>query len=76
MKKLIASIVIIGFISCNNANNETTSTTDSITTQIGGVENVNGSIPDTTSMGGTPNSGENQPHVDSSYADTVTKTNH
>jgi hypothetical protein len=73
MKKFIGVILLIGFISCNSSNNENTSSTDSTTTEIGGVQNVNGNIPD-TSMGATPNSPDNQPHVDSTYADTVGKT--
>jgi hypothetical protein len=74
MKKFIAMALLISFISCNGNSNETTSTSDSSTTEIGGVENANGNIPDTTTRGATPNSGDNQPHVDSTYADTSTKT--
>jgi hypothetical protein len=73
MKKLIAFILIVGITSCNSTGNDDTSATDSTTTEVGGVENVNGNIPDTTAMGATPNSGDNQPHVDSTYADTATK---
>ena len=64
----------IWLVSCNGNNNENSSTTDSTTTEVGGVENVNGNIPDTAAMGATPNSGNNQPPVDSSYADTANKT--
>ena len=74
MKKFIAVALTIGFISCNSSSNESTGSTDSTTTEIGGVQNVNGNIPDTTSMGATPNSPGNQPHVDSTYADTAGKT--
>ena len=74
MKKIIAAALVIGFISCNSNSNETTTTTDSTTTDIGGVENVNGNIPDTTTGGATPNSPDNHPPVDSTYADTTTKT--
>jgi hypothetical protein len=74
MKKFIGVILLIGFMSCNGRKNENTSSTDSTTTEIGGVQNVNGNIPDTTSMGATPNSGNNQPHIDSTYADTAGKS--
>ena len=73
MKKYIAAALLIGFTSCNSSTNENTTSTDSTTTEIGGVQNVNGNIPDTTSMGATPNSSNNQPHVDSTYADTAHK---
>ena len=73
MKKLIAIILIVGITSCNSNSNDNTSATDSTTTEVGGVENVNGNIPDTAAMGATPNSGDNQPHVDSTYADTANK---
>ena len=75
MKKFTIMALSIWLVSCNSNNNENSSTTDSTTTEIGGVENVNGNIPDTTSMGATPNSGNNQPHVDSSYADTAKEVN-
>ena len=67
--------LIIGLVSCNNNSNDEANSNDSTTTEIGGVENVNGNIPDTAAMGATPNSGDNQPHVDSSYADTAQKLN-
>jgi hypothetical protein len=73
MKKIIAFILIVGIASCNNNSKEDTSATDSTTTEIGGVQNVNGNIPDTAAMGATPNSGDNQPHIDSTYADTASK---
>ena len=44
---------------------------DTVRTDIGGVENVNGNIPDTTTMGATPRSGDNTPPIDSTYADTA-----
>ena len=72
MKKFIVMALVISFISCNSSNNETSST-DSTTTKIGGVQNVNGNIPDTTSMSASPG---HQPHVDSTYADTVHKSHH
>ena len=73
MKKLITFILIVGITSCNSNSNDNASATDSTTTEVGGVENVNGNIPDTAAMGATPNSGDNQPHIDSTYADTATK---
>jgi hypothetical protein len=73
MKKLIAFIFIVGITSCNSNSNDNASATDTTTTEIGGVQNVNGNIPDTAAMGATPNSRDNQPHVDSTYADTATK---
>lgn len=72
MKKFIAVALVIGCISCNSSNNETGSS-DSTTTGIGGVQNVNGNIPDTTSMSASP---DHQPHVDSTYADTAHKSHH
>ena len=74
MKKLLAAAFVICFISCNSNSNDTSSTTDTSTTEIGGVENVNGNIPDTSAMGATPNSKDNRLSVDSSYADTTAKT--
>lgn len=73
MKKFFSAVLFISFISCNSNSNETTSTTDSSATEIGGVENVNGNVPDTTSGGATPNSGDNTTRVDSTYADTTKK---
>lgn len=58
--------------SCNSNSDDNSSANDTTTTEVGGVENVTGNIPDTTTMGGTPNS--QTPPVDSSYADTTTKT--
>jgi hypothetical protein len=75
IKKFIAASLVIFLFGCNSNNNEETTSNDSATTEVGGVENVNGNIPDTASMGATPNSGDNQPHVDSSYADTAKKIN-
>ena len=75
IKKITAVALLICFVACNSSSNEETTSTDSTTTEIGGVENVNGNIPDTTTMGATPNSENNQPRVDSSYADTATKAN-
>lgn len=74
MKKFMALMLLISFIGCNGNSNETSTTSDTTTSEVGGVENVNGNIPDTTSMGATPNSGDNQPRIDSSYADTAKKT--
>ena len=44
---------------------------DAVRTDIGGVENVKGNIPDTITMGATPRSGDNAPPIDSTYADTA-----
>ena len=74
IKKFLTVALIIGVVSCNSNSNSEANSHDSTTTEVGGVENVNGNIPDTTSMGATPNSGNNQPHIDSSYADTAQKT--
>lgn len=74
MKKFTAVALFLFLVSCNS-NSETSSSIDSTTSEIGGVENVNGNIPDTAAMGATPNSPNNQPRVDSSYADSTTKTN-
>ena len=73
MKVIIALALMISMLSCNNSKTDTSSTTDSTTSEVGGVQNVNGNVPDTTSMGATPNSGSNTPHVDSTYADTAGK---
>ena len=75
IKKFVTVALLIGLVSCNSNSSEESTTNDSTTSEIGGVENVNGNIPDTASMGATPNSENNQPHVDSSYADTAKKTN-
>ena len=72
MKRLIIMVLVIGLFSCNNNDGQAGDTvTDTTRTDIGGVENVNGNIPDTTAMGATPRSGNNTPPIDSSYADTA-----
>ena len=74
MKKMFAFFLTVMLISCGNDSDSTGGTTDSAgQTEIGGVENVNGNIPDTTATGGTPTSGSNTKAVDSSYADTTNK---
>ena len=73
MKRLFSAAFLISLlISCNNSN-ETSTTTDTTTSDIAGVENVNGNIPDTAAGGATPNSPDNTKPVDSTYADTSTK---
>lgn len=72
MKQVFALALLIGMFSCNNNEGQGADTSsDTARTEIGGVENVNGNIPDTTTMGGTPRTGDNMPPVDSSYADTA-----
>ena len=75
MKRLIAMALLVGLFSCGDSNDgqggDTTS--DTARTDVGGVENVNGNIPDTTATGATPHTGTNVPPVDSSYADTANK---
>jgi hypothetical protein len=72
MKVLVISALAIVMFSCNSNSNDNSSANDTTSTDVGGVENVNGNIPDTTSRGSTPTSPT--PPVDSSYADTTTKT--
>ena len=75
MKRLFAVALLIGLFSCGNNNDGQGADTSSDTTRtdVGGVENVNGNIPDTTATGATPRSGSNTPPIDSSYADTANK---
>ena len=73
IKFFITAALLIGLVSCNSDSNAEANSNDSTTTEIGGVENVNGNIPDTSAMGATPSSGSNQPHIDSSYADSAKK---
>ena len=74
MKRLFTMALLIGLFSCGNNEGQGADTSaDTTRTEIGGVENVNGNIPDTTVTGGTPRSGSNTPPVDSSYADTANK---
>lgn len=76
MKKILAFFLLVALAGCGNNADKDGTTSDSTTqTEIGGVENVNGNIPDTTSTGGTPTSGNNTKAVDSSYADTTGKKN-
>jgi hypothetical protein len=71
MKKVIAFFFAATLLSCgNNADTGDSNTDSGAQTEIGGVENVNGNIPDTTATGGTPTSGSNAKPIDSSYADT------
>ena len=74
IKKFTAVALLVCLFSCNSNSNEEATSNDTSTTEVGGVENVNGNIPDTAAMGATPNSENNQPLVDSSYADTANKT--
>ena len=72
MKQIFVMVLLIGLFSCNNNDGQGGDTvTDTTRTDIGGVENVNGNIPDTTTMGATPRSGTNTPPIDSNYADTA-----
>ncbi len=74
MKHIIGLALIIVFMSCNgNGESTVTSSDSSSQTEVGGVENVNGNIPDTTNTGATPQSGNNMKAIDSSYADTANK---
>ncbi|HVG13759.1 MAG TPA: hypothetical protein VM935_02325 [Chitinophagaceae bacterium] len=74
MKKIFAFFLTIVLISCGNDSDSAGGASDSTgQTEIGGVENVNGNIPDTTATGGTPTSGNNTKAIDSSYADTTNK---
>lgn len=74
MKQIFALALAFGLFSCGSNEGQGGDTSnDTARTEIGGVENVNGNIPDTTATGGTPRSGNNMPPVDSSYADTATK---
>ena len=73
MKKILYTAVLYAFIACNTSGDKS-SGSDTTTSEVGGVENVNGNIPDTGTMGATPNSPSNQTTVDSTYADTAGKT--
>ena len=71
MKKAFLVIAIAScFVACSGGENKADNNTP---TEIGGVENVNGNIPDTNSMGATPQGDNSAGHVDSSYADTAGK---
>jgi hypothetical protein len=73
MKYIIWIALVSVFISCNSNSDKNTTTDEGGQTEIGGVENVNGNIPDTSAMGATPRSGNNTKPIDSSYADTANK---
>ncbi len=47
MKKTFFALLVLVFVSCNNDSKSSTSE-DTTVTNISGVENVNGNIPDTT----------------------------
>jgi len=47
MKKTFFALLVLFFVSCNNDSKSSTSE-DTTVTNISGVENVNGNIPDTT----------------------------
>ncbi|HZF63682.1 MAG TPA: hypothetical protein VEZ55_04325 [Chitinophagaceae bacterium] len=73
MKKIFA-IALVVFFGCNSNDGQGgDASTDDTRTDIGGVRNVNGNIPDTNALGATPRSGGNVPPVDSTYADTANK---
>lgn len=73
MKLFFAMALLIGLFSCGNNSQDADSSSDTTRTDVGGIENVNGNIPDTTATGATPRSGSNTPPVDSTYADTANK---
>jgi len=47
MNKLLIGFICIAFVACNG-NSDASSSEDATTTNVSGVENVNGNIPDTT----------------------------
>ena len=47
MKKIFFALTLIAFVACNN-DSDSSSTEDTAVTNMSGVENVNGNIPDTT----------------------------
>ncbi len=47
MKKIPFGFVLLSFIACNS-NGSSSSSEDTTITNVSGVENVNGNIPDTT----------------------------
>ncbi len=60
MKKTFFALLVLVFVSCNNDSKSSTSE-DTTVTNISGVENVNGNIPDTTntiSIDGSSQSGD------------------
>jgi hypothetical protein len=74
MKRLFAMALLVGLFSCGNNDGQGADTSsDTSRTDVGGIENVNGNVPDTTTMGSTPRSGSNTPPVDSNYADSANK---
>ncbi len=61
MRKIILGGLVVCLIACNNDGNGT-SDTDTTITNVSGVDNVNGNIPDTTntiSIDASSQSGEN-----------------
>jgi hypothetical protein len=75
MKRMLAIAILTSLFSCGNGGKSGDTSGDSAQTEIGGVENVNGNIPDTLSTGATPQSGDNATRIDSTYADTAKKLN-
>ncbi len=47
MKKIFLAITVFAFVACNN-DSDSSSGEDTTVTNVSGVENVNGNIPDTT----------------------------
>ncbi len=50
MKKTFFALLVLVFVSCNNDSNSSSDeeTTDTTITNVSGIDNVNGNIPDTT----------------------------
>lgn len=47
MKKLLFGLIVLSFAACNSDSNSST-TEDTTITNVSGIDNVNGNIPDTT----------------------------
>ncbi len=48
MKKIFFGLIVFVFVACNNASDTSSSDEDTTVTNVSGIDNVNGNIPDTT----------------------------
>jgi hypothetical protein len=48
MKKIFFGLIVFVFVACNNASDTSSSDEDTTVTNVSGIDNVNGNMPDTT----------------------------
>jgi activator of HSP90 ATPase len=48
MKKIFFGLIVFVFVACNNASDTSSNDEDTTVTNVSGIDNVNGNMPDTT----------------------------